>query len=494
VKKNTFIQLLLLSTLFFACKKNKDTDTPLPAEGSREQLTLDSIYLYAQQIYLWYGALPKYDVFKPREYATGGYVLNNYQRELYDLTQFQINPATGAAYEYSGTAGRPKYSFMVETTNPGGRIGAVDLLDKGDDFGLALSAIATNDVRIRYVNPASAAAVAGLTRGIKVLSMNGTTLTSGSVSFIESALSQSTVSLSVVNSTGTVSNVTLVKKNYTTSPVLKAQVINTASQKVGYIALSRFSILSNAETLIKAAFDQFAQQSVTALVIDLRYNGGGYTNTAGFLLDQIAPASLTGKVMYIEYFNDLLQQRKAPILKQQVYYDANGNTQQTGGHLATYADMDFTVAGNTYKFGTDGMLNTVKQVVFIVSGNTASASELVINSLKPHMPVKLVGRKTYGKPVGFFGIKIDAYTVYLSSFTMQNSKGEGDYYNGMEADIPATDDVSRDFGDEAESSLAAALNYINGHPTGERTTTVNPVIHMGESSFNGMIESRLKLR
>lgn len=491
---NSLIRLLFLSMLCFSCKKDKQSDPPpTPAEGTREQLTLDSIYLYAKEIYLWYDALPAYETFNPRQYASGGDVLTNYQRELYALTQFKINSVTGQAYEFSGVPGHPKYSFISETSLSGGRQGTVDLNDKGDDFGLGLSANGNVDVRIRLVQPSSAAAEAGLTRGMKVLSINGTPVNVNSGTFIESALAQSTVSLTVENAAGTVKNVSLVKKNYTTTAVLKTSIIQAGTQKVGYIAYSRFSAYDVTKAALDQAFSQFASQGVTALVVDLRYNGGGYTQSAEYMINNIAPSSLNGKVMYVEYFNSLLQNGQAPILKQQLYRNAAGETVMWNGHLATYADLDYTVAGNTFKFGDVGALNTVKQAVFIVSNSTASASELVINSLRPYMPVRLVGQQTYGKPVGFFGISIDKYTVYLSNFYMQNANGNGDYFHGMEVDIPATDDLVHDFGDPDEMCLMSALNYIEGHPAG-RLKPVTPVVHMGPASFNGMIETRLKLR
>ncbi|SDE97167.1 S41 family peptidase [Chitinophaga filiformis] len=492
-KNNSLVQLLFLSLLWFACKKDKQTDPPTPpAEGTREQLTTDSLYLYAKQIYLWYDAIPAIDVFKPRQYATGGNVLSNYQRELYAITQFKTNPTTGEAYEYSGIPGHPKYSFITEESLSGGRQGAIDLSDKGEDLGLGLSA-SGNEVRIRIVYPASPAANAGLTRGMKVNAINGTTVNSSSGAFIENALNGSNVTMTVEKTAGVPQQVSLTKAKYTSSAVLKTATLNAGTQKVGYIAYGRFSLFSVTKAAIDQAFAKFVTDGVTSLIVDLRYNGGGYTESAEYLVNQIAPNSLDGKVMYVEYFNDLLQKGQAPILKEQLYRNAAGETVMWNGHLATYADLDYSVSGNTFKFTSDGSLNSVKQVVFIVSGNTASASELVINSLKPYMPVKLVGATTYGKPVGFFGIKIDKYTVYMSNFYMQNANGNGDYFHGMDVDIPAEDDVRHDFGDPEETGVMSALNYIEGHPAG-KVGRVIPVVHMGPVSFNGMIETRLKLR
>jgi hypothetical protein len=493
VKQTIFIALFSCA-LFVSCRKDHDTtDEPVsPTDGTREQLTLDSIYLYAKQIYLWYDALPDYTTFNPRQYATGGSVLSNYERELYNITQLKKNPATGYSYEYSGYAGAPKYSFIDDGSLTGGRLATVSLSDHGNDFGLAMSAT-SSDVRIRYVNPASAADLAGLKRGFKVTQVNGTAVGPGSGSLIESALQGSTIKLTVVDNSGVTGTVSLKSGAYTTSPVIKETVLIAGGvQKVGYLNLSRFSLTSSAGAPLEAAFNNFAAQGVTALIIDLRYNGGGYTQTAEKMINLIAPTSLNGKTMYIEYFNELLQKNNAPILKQQLYYDANGNTVDYNGHKATYADLDYSIPGNTYKFTKEGNLNSVKQVVFIVSGNTASASELVINSLKPHLTVKLVGSTTYGKPVGFFGVKIDKYDVYMSNFYMQNSKGDGDYFQGMAVDIPAVDDVTHDFGHPLEDCVAAALDYITGNPAARvRAAVAAPVAHFGGKEFSGMIESRL---
>lgn len=497
----TIYSLILVSCLassFLACKKDHKSDPPItPAEGSREQLTLDSLFLYAKEMYLWYDALPDYATFNPRQYATGGNVLSNYKKDLFLITQYKINPTTGLPYEYSGYPGTPKYSFMEEGNPTAGTTGTVSLADKGDDFGMALTAVSDNDIRIRYVNPASASAVAGLVRGDRIVKVNGNTISSSSGSYIDAALAgaRSSVTLTVKKQDGTTSDITLNQQDYTTNPVYKQAILTAGTQKVGYVAVSRFSALSSFKPALQNVFSSFATAGVTALVIDLRYNGGGYTQSAEELVNLVAPASLNGKVMYTEFFNTLLQNGQAPILKQQVYLDANGNTQQFNGHTATYADVDYSVSGNTYKFGKEGTLQTVKQVVFIVGGGTASASELAINSLKPYLPVKLVGQQTYGKPVGFFGIKIDAYTVYMSSFSMQNANGEGDYFHGMTPELPANDDITHDFGDPTETSLAAALAYISGNPAGRTgSAEIKPLVHMGPSSFNGMIENRVKFK
>jgi carboxyl-terminal processing protease len=183
-------------------------------------------------------------------------------------------------------------------------------------------------------------------------------------------------------------------------------------------------------------------------------------------------------------------------LKNQPNRDQTGKI--TGGNQ--FQD-DYSLAGNTVKIQKSGTLNNVTKVVFITTGGTASASELVINSLKPYVDVKTVGATSYGKPVGFFPIRIDKYDVYMSSFYSTNSAGQGNYFAGFKPDSEKSDDVSRDFGDPNEISLASALSYLNTGVftnSASNTITVNSVKTqtsqlmfktIGQpNSFTGMID------
>jgi C-terminal processing protease CtpA/Prc len=336
----------------------------------------------------------------------------------------------------------------------GGRMGSVSLEEKGEDFGFELGAVATTDIRVLFVNPASPAFTAGLVRGDKILTINGAPVTSSSSS-LTTAFNNSSMMLTVQKADNSVAAYNLSKATYTSNPVLKSAVL---TGNVGYIALARFSRLSKAQAAMDATFASFSQKGVKKLIIDLRYNGGGYVNTAEHLLNLIAPASLNDKVAYTESYNELLRTKKAPILKQQVLYNEDGTPRKlSNGDIATYYNVSFSVADNTMKFAKAGALEGVTHVYFIVTRNTASASELVINALKPYLNVKTIGSKSYGKPVGFFAINIDKYSVYMSSFLIKNSAGNAEYFDGMEAEVAAQDDPRYDFGNENEDGVKKAL-------------------------------------
>jgi carboxyl-terminal processing protease len=475
---------LLLSMAFFACKKdNKATvlPTPVSSTGTRDELTKDSLFLYAKDVYLWNDALPTYDVFKPRNYNTSGTHLTNFESELFAISQFKINPTTGKPYEYiDGSNGqqalRPKYSFIEDLVASGkltivpNQLTSVGLDGQGNDFGVALSATGTNDnyqIYLRFASPGSPSALAGLGRGDIINKINGTSIGTNfnsEVNFINDALDAATktsVQLGGIKKDGSTYNVTLTKVKYTSSPIYKDSIYTVGSKKIGYFAYARFSNTDNSFVALDNIFSKFVTAGVTDLVVDLRYNGGGYVNTAQHLINLIVPTSQNGKVMFAQAYNSTMQSGAPAILRNQPVRDQSGKIVFSNGKIVTYADYSYTIAANTEKIEKTSGLTNVGKVVFITTGGTASASELVINSLKPYVDVKTVGKTSYGKPVGFSPIRIDKYDVYMSMFSSTNASGDGNYFAGFTPNSEKTDDVTRDFGNISETCLAAALGYIN---------------------------------
>jgi len=127
------------------------------------------------------------------------------------------------------------------------------------------------------------------------------------------------------------------------------------------------------------------------------------------------------------------------------------------GTFLSYADYDYSETANTFYFDKKGALDNVESIYYVVSGQTASAAELLINNLSPYVPSKLIGRTTYGKPVGYFAIDVGNYSIYLSSFLAYNSVGKGEYYSGIPVDITAIDDVSVDFGSFDDPALVSLI-------------------------------------
>jgi carboxyl-terminal processing protease len=509
--RSTIAAALIIFTGLSACKKS-DSDvepteptTEEPTSSDRANLTKDSIFYYAKEVYLWNESLPTYEVFNPRSFVAATDILS-YEAELFKITRYGTNPETAQAYEYnSGATAYPKYSYISDLNdkNPVAAIspkGSVNTDGDGYDLGLySFSAFGTDNnyrLYIKAVYPGSSAAEKGLTRGAEITTIDGTRIGTNfqSEKVLINDLLDNTIpsaNLKGLKVDGSAFDVTLNRTSYTSSPVYKSKVFNVNGKKVGYVHLGRFSRLTNAEssnpsdTNLDPVFAKFASEGLTDLIVDLRYNGGGYVSTAEHLINLIAPSTATG-VMYKEVYNKTLREinRNTTILKNQPLTDASGNVRyDTNGKMLTYANVDYTIAGNTANFKKVGGLSGIKNIVFIVTGNTASASELTINALKPFVNVKLVGTTTYGKPVGFFPVTIEnRYDVYFSMFETLNSKDEGKYYAGMKPDITdAVDDAKRDFDDATENYIAKALNLL----APSSVTSANARASMSVKGANG---------
>ncbi len=468
--KRIIYTLVLLSIVFVsACKSSKNSN-PNPSgpskNGTTLQLIQDSIYLYASEDYLWYNSLPNYQTFNPRGF-TGADDKTTLTNEVNALSQYAINPTTSLPYEYyAPSPGDAKYSFIDDGTV------SSELNGVRGDFGFSVFYNLNNDLRIKYVYPGSPADLAGIKRGYQITSINGNTnLTydggnggSGTnLNFIINAIFNSNTITSMAlkkpdGSTLNVSNISVA--NYNVNPVLYSNVYTQPNgHKVGYIVFNSFTSPTNANPKLDPIFANFATQGITDLVIDLRYNGGGYVATAEHIDNLIVPAAKSGTLMYATYYNDILTNKKQVLLKNQWRKDAST------GQTYNYGQFSYAVADNSTNFSKIGTLN-VNRVFFIITGSTASASELTINNLRPFMDVQLIGRTSYGKPVGFFDIDINKYELYIPEFYTQNSAGQGGYYSGFTPGAPGYpgvsdyDDVTKDFGDPTEKLLAHALNYV----------------------------------
>jgi len=466
-----FAAVFFVPVFIISCKKSgPDTDpTPPPVvppvvKPTTFELIRDSVFLYAKEAYYWNDGLPDSATFKPRSF-TGSNDLDALTKEVNAISQYKINPATNNPYEYYNPApGEAKYSFIDEG-QVSGELGGTQ-----GDFGFAPLYIAVNDLRIKYVYSGSSAGNAGIKRGYKVITINGNSNFSYDnggphTQFVVNAFYYSNnITLVLEKPDGTRFTTTLATGAYTTNPVLTYKVIDTGNgHKVGYIVFNSFTSDENATPKLDEAFNFFTGNGVTDLVVDLRYNGGGYVSTAEYLCNLIVPASKNNSLMYKTYFNNTLASGKASLLANQVRRNPKTNK------LYNYAQFSYAVNDNLVNFTKVGSLNSISKVCFIVGSGTASASELVINTirgLRPLVDVKLIGNTTYGKPVGFFDIDINKYQMYIPEFETKNSLDEGGYYTGMEPETTtypgkkALDDVTHDFGDPDELLLKYAINYV----------------------------------
>lgn len=454
--KKTVLGILFATALFAACKKNNsgNNNNNGPSKtGSTLDLIKDSVYLYAKEDYYWYSSIPSYSTFNPRHFS-GSSDLDALQSEVNAISQ------TNTYEYYAPSPGEAKYSFIDE-----GQV-STELGGTNGDFGFSVLFNETNDLRVKYVYPGSPADVAGIKRGYKITAINSNTninydgASGTNTNFVINAIFNSkNVTLTLQRNDLSTFTTTIAASNYTVNPVITYKTITLPNNKVvGYMVFNTFTSDDNADPKLDQAFSYFQSQGVTELIVDLRYNGGGYVSTAEYIDNYIVPASANNTTMYAYHFNDILTNNKETLLANQYRRDSKNQ-------LYNLAEVDYSVAANTVKFSKKGTLN-LSRVFFIVSGSTASASELTMNALRPHMDVQFIGTTTYGKPVGFFDIDINKYQLYIPEFETQNSAGQGGYYTGMtpgSSDYPGVkdyDDPTKEFGDTTEVLLHHAINYL----------------------------------
>ena len=326
-----------------------------------------------------------------------------------------------------------------------------------------LRASPPRDVRIAYVEPNSPAARASLGRGARILSIDGFDVQSANAREAVDALNAGlypssegeTHEFSVQDlGSDEPRSVTLRATEIESDPVQHVQVLNTDSGPVGYMLFNAFIAPAERE-LIDAARDLEAR-NITDLVLDLRYNGGGYLDIASQLGFMVAgPSAAQGRVFETLRFNDKHRSRN-PIT----------------GELLRPALFHATSIGLTVPSGRPLPSLNLPRVFVLTGPGTCSASESVINSLRGiDLEVIQIGATTCGKPYGFYATDNCGTTYFSIQFQGVNAKGFGDYPDGFSpANLPGVegtelpgcavaDDFEHRLGDLQEARLQAALRY-----------------------------------
>jgi carboxyl-terminal processing protease len=459
--KSSLVMAALVGLAFFtSCKKSDvsagnltpptPTNTPTTPVASGDALK-DSALLYSKDIYLWYNQIPS--SFNARSYT-------GMDKLMIGLRQYSKEPG------FSGSV--DKWSFGVKKADWDNVSSGVST----GDFGLNVFFMAEGDLRVKMVEKESPAGLAGIRRGWRITSINGNTnITTGNATFIVQNIYQSnSAKITFLKPDNTSVTMDLSASNYNDKPVIIDTIYSINSKKIGYLAFNSF--LGDTTEIFNQysrIFGKFSASNVNDVIIDLRYNGGGYVSVQEKMADWLAPMSANGQVMMKQQFND-----------------------------------KYTQYNSEDRFSKLGNLN-LNRVFFIVSSSTASASELLINNLKPYMDVFLVGpSKTYGKPVGFFPIPVGDWYIFPVSFRTTNSKGEGNYFNGIPVNSQVADGLDKDWGDIQESSLHSAINYItsgtfrsqaagarnNGLIYNEQPEVKSGNIILDKASFKGTIDTK----
>ena len=315
-------------------------------------------------------------------------------------------------------------------------------------FGVRLSYETAGRVFVSESFEGAPALAAGIDRGSEILAVGTSSDTLQNVSDLIAAngaqgvtdalgpTTAGTTRVLRVSTGGVITTVTLTKADYTLTPVSSrygAKIITDGGKQYGYINLRTF--ISTADPALRAAFDQFRAANVTDIIVDLRYNGGGLVSIADLMGDLMgANRTATEPFEYAMYRSE----------------------KQTSNTSRYFRAQPQSIAPT--------------RVAFIGTGGTASASELVINAMRPYLRTNaaLIGTNTYGKPVGQIALDKSACDDRLRviAFSLKNADRDGDYFDGlaskMEASCQAGDDINYPLGDPREASTRSALDFLQG--------------------------------
>jgi carboxyl-terminal processing protease len=351
-----------------------------------------------EELYLWYRELPAAD---PASYDSP---------EAY-LDAVRYRPLD-ASFSYI-TSRAASEAFYSESQYIG--------------FGLSTS-YASGQMRILQVFDDSPASESGLARGAHITAIGGVATASLIASgAIDTAFGPATegveVAIEFTTRDGAARTATMRKRAVTIPTVSLTRVFDVGGRKVGYLFFRNFVRPSVAA--LDAAFASLKEAGVSELVLDLRYNGGGLVDVAVHLASLIGGVPTSNQVFAEYRHNDRNRRRD-----------------------------------ETLRFDAPPAALALERIVVIATQASASASELVINGLRPFMPVIVIGDRTYGKPVGQYVLPFCDKVLAPVAFSMVNANGQGDYYSGLPVDCPAGDDIDHELGDAAEASLTEALGYV----------------------------------
>ncbi|MFO1268481.1 MAG: S41 family peptidase [Rubrivivax sp.] len=304
-------------------------------------------------------------------------------------------------------------------------------------YGVAVNGFevaAGGPLYVRYVEPASDAAVKGVVRGDEVVSVNGRTaaemILADDYSLLTAQHAGDLVTLQLRRA-GATRTVVVEAKVFSLTPVSGAQVLATpGGRTVGYLMIK--DMLAQADAGLDSAFALFRSRGVQDLVLDLRYNGGGLVAVGTTLASYVAGA---------RGFN--------------------------GASARTYASLLFNdkrAAANNQAFRFENHANAlgVARVYILTGPRTSSAAEQVINGLAGiDVQVVTVGDTTYGKPVGSMPVGYCGTTYSAVNFESVNARNEGRWFDGLDATCPVAEDFTRGVGASDDPLLVAAAHHAD---------------------------------
>ncbi len=399
---------------------------------------------WTHQLYLWFDQVPDDD---PSMYTTADY---------FPLLKTSAVTSSGAPVD------RFHFTYATSTWEALSQQGVV--AGYGVNFDV-IAATPPRNITVAYVDPNASGQAATLARGAMVQSIDGADINandSASINTLNAGLQPATVGemhTFVVLDVGSANprTVVLTAANVTETPVPTATTLNSNGTLVGYILFNNH--IATAEKELVGAFTTLQQQGVTDLVLDIRYNGGGYLDIASEVAFMIAgSAQTTGRTFELQQFNSQYP-----------------TTNPVTGGAITPTLFHSTSQGFSVPSGQALPSLNLSRVFILTGAQTCSASESIINSLRGiNVQVIEIGSTTCGKPYGFYPQDNCGTTYFSIQFRGVNNQGFGDYAAGFSPantvnpegfTIPGcsvADDFEHPLGDPNEGRLGEALAYRTG--------------------------------
>jgi carboxyl-terminal processing protease len=397
MKKLIFLPIIFLS-LFVSCKKNNIDPVVVTSAMAR-----DSIYYIMNDWYYWYNLIP---VVNKDDYPDPYKMLDAMRYKTLDRWSFVVDYDEFVA-EMGGT-------FVGH----GFRIG----LDGSDNARIAMiysnSPLYANGVRrgwiVKTINGTAVAPVLKANDGAAYSAMIGPSQAGITNIFVFKRPDN-----------GVEVSITSTKSTFQINSVLLCDTIHLSNGAVaGQLVFESF--ISPSENELATAFAYFKANNISDLILDLRYNTGGYLSVAKSLASYIAGDAREGSVFAKLQYNNKLEA------------------------------LNFN-----YLFRTTNYSLGLTRLVVITTRSTASASEAVMNGLTPFVNVVSIGDTTYGKPTGMDGWDFgQKYIFYPITFKMVNADNQGDFFDGIIPEKTITDDITRNFIDREELCLKEAIHYL----------------------------------
>ncbi|WP_281637556.1 S41 family peptidase [Flavobacterium marginilacus] len=439
MKTSFKVTLLLFLALFIfqSCEDNDDVAPPASLEVN------DFIWKGLNLYYLWQADVPN---LADNRFAN--------QTELNDFLKGYTKPEDlFNALRVAPSIDRFSWIVSDYLTLEGQLQGTTK--NDGVDFGLYLKASGSTEIFgwVRYIIPNSDASAKNIKRGDIFYGVNGTQLTTSNYQSLLLNAESYTLNLADYNNgviTPNGKSVSLTKTVLNENPILINNVIETGGHKVGYLMYNGF--YPNYDTQLNEAFASLKSKGITDLVLDLRYNSGGSIQSSTRLASMIT-GQFTGKVFSKQRWNDKINS----------YFESEDPEALKNLFTSTVGSAPLN------------SLNLTK-VYILTTKSTASASELVINGLKPYINVVQIGDITTGKNVG-------SITVYDSPtfgkenrnpnhrYAMQplvlkivNADDSGDYFNGLNPTYALKENLANlgILGTASEPLLSTAIGKITG--------------------------------